>query len=242
MFKILCNTTIAMLLLLILPITFWLLGWHWSPYKTDIKLIFLIMQTVNNPWVIFTNTVLNIWIFKCLHCKIKMTLGFFLILNIAIFVGQPIKDFIKYKTQETRPYVTWLEHKYRLNINKFYQFTPKKRGKIIANLIYNQNLPYWLKKHWIEETDFSFPSGHTVFTNIWAILIVYFLWPYRYYKTVITIFFWSFIITASRLLFGMHWIQDIIAANILAWILANIAIISIHYFFTDKNHKISDNR
>ncbi|MBK4775407.1 phosphatidylglycerophosphatase B [Candidatus Pantoea edessiphila] len=235
MFKIIRHTAIAISLVLTIPLIFWLLGCYWDPYTTTdlkLKLIFILMQTATNPWVILTHIMLNCCIFGCLYFnKTKITVQLFLILNIVIITGQPIKYFIKNKTQEPRPYIIWLKHKYGLNINKYYQLTNKERKITIANLIdHDQNVPSWLKQHWIKETSFAFPSGHTIFTNSWMFLIIYLLWPYRYYKTIIIVSVWSYIITLSRLLFGMHWIQDIIASIILSWILVTIAIILIDYF------------
>ncbi|PPI88156.1 phosphatidylglycerophosphatase B [Candidatus Pantoea edessiphila] len=232
MFKILRHTTLGMLLLSIMPLTFWLSEWHWNPCKNDINLLwlFIIMQTVNSPWVILTNVLLSILMFKCLPSKANVLLILIFIINITIVAGQQIKSFIKYNTKEPRPYVIWLESNYGINSQKFYQLKIEERRKKIVDLnISNKTVPIWLKQHWIHETDFSFPSGHTIFVSSWALLVMYFLWPYRYYKTILIVLIWAYIIMASRLLFGMHWVQDLVVANILSWILVNLMIYSINY-------------
>ncbi|PPI88823.1 phosphatidylglycerophosphatase B [Candidatus Pantoea edessiphila] len=232
MFKILRYTTLGIILLLIIPITFWLLGWHWYPCKSDVKLkwIFFVMQTVTSPWIVLTNIILNSLILRKLHYKLKTTIKLFFIINISIFAGQQIKNFIKETIKEPRPYIIWLENNYSLDRYKFYQLKKTERSIIVNNLTNNnKNLPIWLKKHWINETGFSLPSGHTIFATSWALLVIYLLWPYRCYKTILIVFIWACLIATSRLLFGMHWIQDLIIANVLAWILINLTILLIRF-------------
>ncbi|PPI86787.1 phosphatidylglycerophosphatase B [Candidatus Pantoea edessiphila] len=239
MFKIFRHTTLGMLLLLVVPLIFWLSDWHWHPYKSAITLkwIFLIMETVTSPWVILTNLILNTWIFKCLHSKAKILLKLFCIINIIIIAGQQIKSFVKCKSQEPRPYIIWLEHHYGLNIHNFYLLKNKERSEIVSNLLNsNQILPVWLKRHWIHETGYSLPSGHTMFASSWALLTISLLWPYRCYKTIAIIFIWAYFVSISRMLFGMHWIQDLILANILAWMLVNLT-----NYLVDFNKLLSNN-
>ncbi|MBK4764920.1 MAG: phosphatase PAP2 family protein [Pantoea sp. Brub] len=240
MLKIFYYNTLGMLLLLLLPIIFFLSNWRWYPNNkilSQFKLMFLIMQTVTNPWGILISIFLTFWILWVLNFNLKSTIKYFLIIHITIFLGQYIKYYMKYKIHKPRPYIFWLEKNYGLNIQHFYKLNNIQRKKIIHDLIYNKNiaLPNWLKEHWEKETDFACPSGHAILISSWTFLIISLLLIHRYYKTMIIAFLWSYIVMLSRLIFGMHWPLDLIIGIILSWFLVNIAlIVTCHINFKNK--------
>ncbi|HUC96721.1 MAG TPA: phosphatase PAP2 family protein [Candidatus Saccharimonadales bacterium] len=92
------------------------------------------------------------------------------------------------------------------------------------------------------ETDYSFPSGHTIGMAVFLLVIGYLIYSRNFSK----IRFWSWIIAAtagtglialSRLYLGYHWLTDVVASVGLALIILAIVII-IDMFFTRRFKKL----
>nr|VUD35169.1 phosphatidylglycerophosphatase B [Raoultella sp. NCTC 9187] len=90
-------------------------------------------------------------------------------------------------------------------------------------LVQEQGIPKFLRKHWQKETGFAFPSGHTMFAASWALLGVGLLWPRRRWLTIALLMVWATAVMGSRLALGMHWPQDLLVATLISWLLVTLA-------------------
>ncbi len=128
------------------------------------------------------------------------------------------------QVQAPRPFVVWLESTHQIDEKYFYSLDRKQRSALVKEQLLDQALvPEWLSKHWQFETGFSFPSGHTMFAAMWALLGVGLSWPRRHYKTVAVLMIWAFGVMASRLMLGMHWPRDLAMAIVISWLLVTLA-------------------
>lgn len=83
--------------------------------------------------------------------------------------------------------------------------------------------------HLIEETSYSFPSGHAMASTTFYLLIIYFLWNTNLSKTlkiIFTIFLvlLIFFICISRIYLGVHYASDIIGGFLLGFFLVTFGI------------------
>ena len=226
MYDIAKRTALGAGILLFLPIAVWLSGWQWQPGAEGIWLhgLFWVTETVTRPWGVLTSVLLAIWFLWCLRFRLKPALGVLAIMAITVLMGQGMKSLIKERLQEPRPFVVWLEKEYQVDERYFYSLPRTERASLVAEqLSTQQQIPEWLRAHWQFETGFAFPSGHTMFAATWALLAIGLLWTRRHYKTVVILMVWASGVMASRLVLGMHWPQDLIAATLISWALVVLA-------------------
>ncbi|WP_075181886.1 phosphatidylglycerophosphatase B [Pantoea sp. 1.19] len=220
------RTALGALLLLLMPLAVWLSGWQWQPGQGNLWLkgLFWVTETVTRPWGIVTSALLCGWFLWCLRFRPRPAAVLLIIIVTAVLAGQYTKSFIKDRVQEPRPYVLWLERAHQVNEAEFYQLKRPARGDLVSTLLASDTtLPGWLKKHWAFETGYAFPSGHTFFAATWALLGVGLLWPRRHTKTVVALLLWASGVMASRLVLGMHWPRDLVAATLLSWVFVTLA-------------------
>jgi len=62
------------------------------------------------------------------------------------------------------------------------------------------------------ETDYSFPSGHTVAATVLYGLLAVFLWRQRHYGWALLASSWVFAVAVSRVYLGVHYPSDVLAA------------------------------
>ncbi|MCL2896700.1 phosphatidylglycerophosphatase B [Brenneria tiliae] len=226
MYDIAKRTTIGALFLLIMPLIIWASGWQWQPEYGGLwlRILFWTTETVTSPWGTLTSIILGLWFLWCLRFRLKPALGLLAIMIITVLIGQGMKSAIKEWVQEPRPFVVWLENNHQIDNSYFYSLPRKERADVVKEQLHNERLiPHWLRQHWQFETGFAFPSGHTMFAATWALLGVGLLWARRHYKTVVVLMLWASAVMASRLVLGMHWPRDLVAATLISWLLVVIA-------------------
>lgn len=221
--------------ILLLPaFIIWLSGWQWQPGSSEswLKGFFWLTETVTAPWGIVTSVLLGGWFLWCLRFRLKPAIGLLVILGGVIVLGQGVKSLIKEQVQEPRPFVVWLEAKHHIDKRFFYSLPRAERSELVKQQLQNQTLvPPWLGRHWQFETGFAFPSGHTVFAASWALLAVGLLWPRRHYKTVILLMLWAQGVMMSRLVLGMHWPRDLVAATLMSGLLVAVVCYLVQRWF-----------
>lgn len=136
----------------------------------------------------------------------------------------------------------------------FFIFKDKKRAFCyISNLVVIAGLN-WTIKHivqrlrpdqslrLVEESDFSFPSGHAMISTAFYGLIIYFIWKNFGNKTwgKIICFCLAFLIIMidfSRVYLGVHYISDVLAGSLIsiAYLIVAIEVAKKFIFKEDKN-------
>lgn len=223
MFK---KTIIALVIFMAIPITAIAINWYWQPESTDSisRYLLWITESAGSPWALITATLL--FVLFCLFLKtttIRRCFVLWLILFLAVLSGQIMKSIIKYSTHEPRPYVVLMEETAHINQQFFYAL-PKAEKKAVIQQFADQNetIPHWLATQWQSETDYSLPSGHTLFATTWTFLALLLLGFKRHRIVISILIIWSVLIEISRLVLGMHHPLDLIAGIILAWLIAGI--------------------
>lgn len=238
MWNITKRVTVGTLILVLPALAIWLSGWQWQPgrYNAWLKGLFWVTETVTAPWGILTSMLLSGWFLWCLRFRLKPAIGLLIILGAVIVIGQGVKSLIKEQVQEPRPFVVWLEAEHHIDNHFFYSLPRIERGELVKQQLQGQSIiPPWLSSHWQFETGFAFPSGHTVFAATWALLAAGLLWPRRHYKTVILLMLWAQGVMASRLVLGMHWPRDLVAATLISGVLVAVVCGLVQYWFGSLN-------
>ncbi|MER1974847.1 phosphatidylglycerophosphatase B [Pseudocitrobacter faecalis] len=220
------RTAVGAAVLLAMPLAVWISGWAWQPGHSEVwlKALYWVTETVTQPWGIITHVVLFGWFLWCLRFRLRPAIMLFAILAGAIMIGQGAKSWVKSMAQEPRPFVIWLEKTHHIPVDEFYTLKRKDRGALVKEqLAQQQDIPSFLRKHWQKETGFAFPSGHTMFAASWALLAVGLLWPRRRTFTIAILLVWATAVMGSRLLLGMHWPRDLVAATLMSWLLVTVA-------------------
>ncbi|SFM95655.1 phosphatidylglycerophosphatase B [Izhakiella capsodis] len=220
------RTGVGSLLLILMPLVVWVLRWRWAPGGNyDIQyVLYWLTESVTRPWGILTSALLCGWFLWCLRLHFKSALVLLAIMIAVIAGGQFSNQVIKTLLKEPRPYVRWLEETHHITSEDFYAQPRDSRSVQVTQMTDHDNrIPAWLKQHWSFETGFALPSGHTMFSASWALLSVGLLWPRRHYKTVAVLMIWATGVMTSRLVLGMHWPRDLVAAVLMSWLLVIVS-------------------
>ncbi len=106
------------------------------------------------------------------------------------------------------------------SIDSLYKLSKDERRIYFENLLKkNQaafgNIDHEIQSHWIKESGFSFPSGHTFNAFLFAMIISYAVRFNRSYPQLRRLFFvpfvWALIVGVSRVAIGAHSALDVSA-------------------------------
>lgn len=224
MSKLLQKMVLSAFLLLLIPLTAFALSWKWHPaiFQTDLKLLFWLTETASAPWALISCfLLLLVFIWKLKVRSLKNIIKLTVILASSVIVGQGIKTVVKSTLEEPRPFVMWLEEAHGIDDEYFYSLPRKERAALIETIIKNDaSVPQWGKSHWKNETGYSLPSGHTIFSACWALLFVGFFNFKKHYLLVSAAVLWAGGISFSRLILGMHWPLDLVGGILVALMVA----------------------
>ena len=187
-------------LLLLVPLAFWLSGWHWQGNEALLNyLLYLVTQTGGNPVAFASIAVL----FALLYYTHRRGEGRALLLVVLISLGatQVGKSLLKPLIGEARPYVVILTKDDPARIRDFYAAKRSVRADAVrAYYAKTANpAPSHLIAHRAKETGYSFPSGHSTSSLITGAVIT-----------------WAMLVMASRVWLGMHYPIDLVGGVLLA--------------------------
>lgn len=240
--KLVKNLTLTFIPLILIPIIIWLTGWHWEHaqhYQVWDFLLFIVTETGSTPYfALLTSLVLAIAL--SMRCQRLQHHWVIIFLSVLVLQGatQIVKSAIKYTLEEPRPYMSYIVDQ-GVEIDTFYDLSRKERAEIITVAVEEDTqTPSWLQQHWQHETGYSFPSGHTIFAVMWAMIIVGFLTRERDSKTgliggLITV--WAGLMMISRVRLGMHFPIDLFVSTILAYLIALL----FFYLLSKRDHAFS---
>ena len=206
-------------LLLLVPLAFWLSGWHWQGNEVPLNyLLYLVTQTSSNP-VVFASTAV---LFALLYYTHRRGEGRALLLVVLISFGatQIGKILLKQLIGEARPYVVILTKDDPARIRDFYAAKRSVRADAVrAYYAKTANpAPSHLIAHRAKETGYSFPSGHSTSAASWALLFAGIIGFANRRRSLITgaVITWAMLVMASRVWLGMHYPIDLVGGVLLA--------------------------
>ncbi|WP_157935177.1 phosphatase PAP2 family protein [Vibrio sp. 10N.286.49.B3] len=149
---------------------------------------------------------------KATLLRFTLALAFLLITSFAT------KSILKHVTQQPRPYVEFLQQEHIIpDTDTFYRAELLEKNLFITEA--TNNTSTWRTRHWLGETNYSFPSGHTIFVAICIIFFGGIFAHYRCYAFIALLLTWGLGVSYTRLWLGMHHPFDLLASTLCAALL-----------------------
>lgn len=214
------------LLLCLVPFFVWGFSYQWNGNGQLIEAdywLYLLTETGSVPYAIITCGVFAL-LFRVLFKSNKQWLFGVLVMAFSVIATQAVKTGLKAVFAEPRPFTVYLAEKTQSTTENFYKNDRTLRAKLVDQFYTAQSdTPAWLKRHYENETGYSFPSGHSIFAATWLMLAVGFaqLLGNRTWQAKLlvgTISLWALLMLISRVRLGMHYPIDLFIATIFAWL------------------------
>lgn len=177
----------------------------------------LLTDTAGKPFFLITTVLLCLLpVFFRLPKKqiIKLWIQFAILLVLSFGA----KTILKHETAIPRPYTYELQ---RLNLisspENFYQLNKSEKENVVKKA--SSNISQWRIRSWEGETNYSFPSGHTIFAAICVLFWGGFLLRTRHYFLAGGLLAWAVGVGISRLWLGMHFPSDVMGSILSAAVL-----------------------
>ncbi|MCW8327937.1 phosphatase PAP2 family protein [Photobacterium sp. SDRW27] len=139
----------------------------------------------------------------------------FAILLVLSFVA---KTTLKHVTEVPRPYTYQLQS---LGIvhsaSDFYQLSDTEKEAAVDSA--RTTVSEWRLSHWQGETNYSLPSGHTIFAAVCVVFWGGFFLGRRQFVPAAILIIWATGVGVSRIWLGMHWPTDLLASMACAGLL-----------------------
>ncbi|WP_346350634.1 phosphatase PAP2 family protein [Oceanimonas sp. AH20CE76] len=216
------------IVLLIVPVALASLAWqwdlHWFPLldldEPPALLAYAMTLTVGKLGIGFTLLALSALILHRWRSQPRQLLVFFFCLFAALGSAFVTKTVAKLYFKEPRPYVLWLVQQDKLADSRRFYASPEaeREHELQQSLsrVSDNQIPDWLKHHWQEEVNYSFPSGHSIaamtIAGFFCLMLGYRRKPVW---IMLTLAGWAVAVCYSRLLLGLHWPADILASSVL---------------------------
>ncbi len=189
-----------------------------TPLSNNVnELLNLLSNSAGNPFFLVTTFVLClIPVIKRLPRKklasLYVQFALLMVLSFALKTG------LKSVTEVPRPYSYALAEVGLVdNAVSFYQLEPALKDELIERIA-SKVSPARIEQ-WHGETNYAFPSGHTIFVAICILFWGGFLLRHNHYITAGLLLTWGVGVGFSRIWLGMHWPTDLMGSTILASLL-----------------------
>ncbi|PSJ47582.1 phosphatidylglycerophosphatase [Zobellella endophytica] len=222
---------LCVLTVLVLPVALASLGyqWHWRWFplleldEPPALLAYGLTLSVGKAGIAIALLALSALTLHRWRRRPRQLLVFFLCLLAALGGAFVTKTVAKLYFKEPRPYVIWLEQQGQIaDSDRFYAQRESIREQWLAeglSRVPEQQIPGWLKLHWQEEVNYSFPSGHAIAAMTIAAFFCLLLGYRRASPWFVGILAgWAVAVCYSRLLLGLHWPADILASSLLGFL------------------------
>ncbi|WP_211272699.1 phosphatase PAP2 family protein [Haemophilus paracuniculus] len=204
--------------MLLVPIGAWLVGWQWTGDENiivpsvDYPLYFL-TETGSVPYALITCVLLMLWLMWLARKRYSWLLVGAICAG-SVLGTQVIKQVAKTGFAEPRPFVTQMMGE---QSEQFYELPRSERAVLVKE--YYKDSPYPLfAQHRADQTGYSFPSGHAMFSVSWLLVFGGLLLGLRGQAVVfaqIFVVIWSALMMISRLRLGMHYPVDLFTSTLI---------------------------
>lgn len=144
----------------------------------------------------------------------SLYIQFFFLLILSFL----LKSSLKVITEVPRPYAYALVEQHLVDsVQDFYALNPIEKSSLIAQI--DDKVSPARIEQWRNETNYSFPSGHTIFVAICLLFWGGFLLRNKHYIIASALVTWGLGVGFSRMWLGMHWPTDVLASIFLASLL-----------------------
>lgn len=207
-------------LMLLVPLTVWLTGWQWLSDNEFIPFLdyplWLITETGSAPYALVPCVLLMCWLIWLTRKRYSWLLVG-VICASSVIGTQAIKTVAKFGFAEPRPYVVQMMGN---QTEQFYELSRKQRAELVAEHYKGSEYPI-IVQHRMDETGYSFPSGHTIFAVSWLLLFAGLLNGISGQAATFAKIFattWAILMLISRLRLGMHYPIDLFVSTLIAWL------------------------
>jgi phosphatidylglycerophosphatase B len=165
-----------------------------------------------------------------LKAFLKVALVFIVLLSSFAYINEHItKTILKFP----RPSHLYIVKAANSNIDSLYSLKGEPREACLRQMIENtpalyETLDRKVQKHWVEESGYSFPSGHSFNAFLCGCLLAYCVMQGRFRKLYFLPLIWSVMIAVSRVAIGAHSALDVSVGGLLG-ILVAWAFLSMDY-------------
>ena len=195
---------LALFLLLIAPMTLFVSHIELRDPVSDAEGLFysLLTDSAGSHGFLITLTILLV---AALRLKLteKQRWNQWMQLGVILVIGFAAKTGLKHLTESPRPYTELLKHELIIpNPTYFYVLNANQQDNLIEQV--SAQVSPWRTQHWLGETDYSFPSGHTIFAAICLALFGGLFVEHKRYAMAGGVLVWALFVAYSRLWIGMH--------------------------------------
>ena len=169
-----------------------------------------VTYSAGNQGFLITLAVLSLLVLTLKFSKAKLV-SLCLQLGVLLVLSFAAKTFLKSSTESPRPYTEYLVTEEVVDMPElFYELRLEEKNVAIESV--EDKVSEWRTRHWLGETDYSFPSGHMIFVGVClAFFGGLFLEAKRFYL-VGGMLAWAGGVAYSRVWLGMHRPEDLVAS------------------------------
>ncbi|OEF93729.1 phosphatase PAP2 family protein [Vibrio splendidus] len=169
-----------------------------------------VTYSAGNQGFLITLATLSLLVLTLKFSKAKLV-SLCLQLGILLVLSFAAKTFLKSSTESPRPYTEYLVTQEVVDMPElFYELPLEEKNMAIESV--EDKVSEWRTRHWLGETDYSFPSGHMIFVGVClAFFGGLFLEAKRFYL-VGGMLAWAGGVAYSRVWLGMHRPEDLAAS------------------------------
>lgn len=221
--------TFYTLLMLLVPLAVWVSGWQWQGDQNLIVwldyALWFITESGSAPYALLPCVLLMLWLMYLTRQRYSWVLVGAICAG-SVIGTQTIKSVAKFGFAEPRPYVVQMMGE---RSSEFYDIPRAERAELVAQHFQGSEYPI-IVKHRMNETGYSFPSGHTIFAVSWLLVFAGLLQELNgqavRFAQIFAIF-WAVLMLISRLRLGMHYPIDLFVSILIAWLFHLVLFIQI---------------
>ena len=169
-----------------------------------------VTYSAGNQGFLITLATLSLLVLTLKFSKAKLV-SLCLQLGVLLVLSFAAKTFLKSSTESPRPYTEYLVTQEVVDMPELFYELPLEEKNVAIESV-EDKVSEWRTRHWLGETDYSFPSGHMIFVGVClAFFGGLFLEAKRFYL-VGSMLAWAGGVAYSRVWLGMHRPEDLAAS------------------------------